>query len=255
LSGKGHIHVAVHDPTGKEVETWSQTAPPGSGIRELGTISIQTGQISGEYRASARLVKGQATLAESSEMILALPPVDLTKAPAAVEPWAGTPMLDATDGEGKVLLVANPASLTEKDWSNLVDAVQTGRVAIIGPLHRRDETALRSLGERGIDVQLHYGIGNWMGCYHWVPQSDLFAGLPAGGLAREAYVDVLPWYVMSELGGEVLAGSLRNTQTRREPPAILWYSDIEALRFGAGVLFFSQTVSLSRSVLIHWPLG
>jgi beta-galactosidase len=240
LPGKGHVHVVVRDPTGKEIETWSQTAPPGSGIKELGTISIWTGQISGEYRASARLVESQVTLAESSELILALPPVDLMKAPAAVEPWAGTPTLDATDGEGKVLLVANPASLTEKDWSNLVDAVQTGRVAIIGPLHKRDETALRSLSERGINVQLHYGIGNWMGCYHWVPQSNLFAGLPAGGLAREAYVDVLPWYVMSELGGEVLAGSLRNTQTRQEPPAILWYSDIETLRFGAGTLFFCQ---------------
>jgi hypothetical protein len=144
------------------------------------------------------------------------------------------------DNDGSVLLVAEPASLTEREWSSLLNVVQEGRTAIVGSLHKRDETALRSLRERGVDVQLHYGIGNWMGCYHWIPDSDLFAGLPAGGLAREAYVDVLPWYVMSELGGEVLAGSLRNTQTRREPPAILWYSDIEALRFGEGALLFCQ---------------
>ena len=48
------------------------------------------------------------------------------------------------------------------------------------------------------------------------------------------------WYATSELGGEVFAGSLRNTQTRREPPAILWYSDIEAVHFGNGALFFCQ---------------
>jgi len=113
-------------------------------------------------------------------------------------------------------------------------------VAIIGPLSKRDENAQHLLNERGLDVQLHLGIGNWMGCFHWTPDSDLFKGLPAGGLAGEAYADVLPWYVMSEQGGEVFAGSIRNTQTRREPAAILWYSDIEATKFGQGALFFCQ---------------
>ncbi|HLC35844.1 MAG TPA: hypothetical protein VJJ70_12725 [Anaerolineales bacterium] len=48
-------------------------------------------------------------------------------------------------------------------------------------------------------MQLHLGIGNWMGCYHWVPASDLFDGLPTEGLA----------------------GSLRDTQTRHETPRAL----------------------------------
>jgi hypothetical protein len=91
-----------------------------------------------------------------------------------------------------------------------------------------------------VNLQLHLGIGSWMGCFHWMPESDLFDGLPTGGLAGEAYVDVLPWYAMSEMGGDVLAGSVRNTQTRREPPAMLWYSDVEAVRLGAGTLFFCQ---------------
>jgi beta-galactosidase len=240
LSGKGHLHMAVYDPAGNEIETWSQAAPPSSGIRELGTISIQTGQISGEYRVSVRLIEGPEALAESSETILALPRVDLAEVSAAVESWAVTPTLDTTGDQARVLLVTEPGSLSEGDWGDLLDTVHAGRVAIIGPLHKRDGIALRSLGERGIDIQLHYGIGNWMGCYHWVPKSDLFAGLPAGGLAREAYVDVLPWYVISEMGGEILAGSLRNTQTRREPPAILWYSDIEVIHLGEGTMLFCQ---------------
>jgi hypothetical protein len=45
---------------------------------------------------------------------------------------------------------------------------------------------------------------------------------------------------MSELGGRVFAGSFRNTQTRREDPAMLWYSDIEAVSFGSGKLLFCQ---------------
>ncbi|HEX2171858.1 MAG TPA: hypothetical protein VHL09_05385, partial [Dehalococcoidia bacterium] len=87
---------------------------------------------------------------------------------------------------------------------------------------------------------LHFGIGNWMGCYHWIPAGEMFEGLPAGGLAGEAYADVLPHYVMSELGGRVFAGSFRNTQTRREDPAMIWYSDIEAIPCGSGKLVFCQ---------------
>jgi hypothetical protein len=91
-----------------------------------------------------------------------------------------------------------------------------------------------------VNVDLHFGIGNWMGCYHWIPAGEMFEGLPAGGLAGEAYADVLPHYVMSELGGRVCAGSFRNTQTRREDPAMIWYSDIEAIPCGSGKLVFCQ---------------
>jgi hypothetical protein len=122
----------------------------------------------------------------------------------------------------------------------LLAAVQAGRTAVLGPINSQDAAALEALSGAGLNLRLHFGIGNWMGCYHWAPAADLFAGLPAGGLAGEAYVDVLPRYVMSELGGEVLAGSLRNTQTRQEPSAIIWYSDVEAVRLGQGRLYFCQ---------------
>ena len=79
-----------------------------------------------------------------------------------------------------------------------------------------------------------------MGCYHWVPQSDLFMGLPAGGLVKKPYTGVIPKYVFSELGGEILAGSLRNTQSRLEAPSMLWYSDIEVVRLGRGAVLFCQ---------------
>jgi hypothetical protein len=79
-----------------------------------------------------------------------------------------------------------------------------------------------------------------MGCYHWIPANPLFSGLPGGGLAGEAYVNVRPHYVLSELGGDVLAGSFSNSQSRLEAPAILWYSDIEKITLGKGCLVFCQ---------------
>jgi hypothetical protein len=248
LQGGEQVRVTVVDPEGNEIGTSPLVAPPGVGINELGVIPIQTGQTQGEYRVSAQLVRDGATLAESSELILTLSALDVSVLSADVVDW-GAQGKDGADGRPKpgeradrsrVVLAVNPASLTEKEWDQLLDQVEAGWTAIIGPMTYRDDLALRVLNDRGIDIQLHLGIGNWMGCFHWVPDSDLFAGLPAGGLAGEAYVDVLPWYVMSELGGEVLAGSIRNTQTRREPAAMLWYSDIEVVRLGQGVAFFCQ---------------
>ena len=246
LQGQEQICVTVRDPAGKEIETSLRPAPPGAGIQELGRISVKTGETWGEYQVMAQLVAGQEMLAEATEVILTLPPVDLAEMAASVTTLGDTPDAfgtgeqNRTGSKPRVLLAANPPSLAEEDWNNLLDAVETGQVAIIGPLHKRDPVALRLLSDRGVDTRLHYAIGNWMGCFHWIPDSELFAGLPAGGLAGEVYADVLPWYATSELGGEVFAGSLRNTQTRREPPAILWYSDIEAVHFGNGALFFCQ---------------
>jgi len=122
----------------------------------------------------------------------------------------------------------------------VLEEVSAGRSAVIGPLRPQDEAALDLLALHGIAIKLHFGIGNWMGCYHWIPASPLFSGLPCGGLAGEAYVNVRPRYVMSELGGEVLAGSFSNSQTRLEAPAILWYSDIERITVGKGYLVFCQ---------------
>ena len=137
-------------------------------------------------------------------------------------------------------MIAHPGSLTRTDWEMVLEEVSGGRSAVIGPLRPQDEAALSLLASHGISIRLHFGIGNWMGCYHWIPASPLFSGLPCGGLAGEAYVNVRPRYVMSELGGEVLAGSLSNTQTRLEAPAILWYSDIERISLGKGSVVFCQ---------------
>jgi hypothetical protein len=133
------------------------------------------------------------------------------------------------------------------DWEVLLAAADSGGVGVIGALRPEDELARSILGERRVNFDLHFGIGNWMGCYHWIPAEEMFEGLPAGGLAGEAYADVLPHYVMSELGGRVYAGSFRNTQTRREAPAMIWYSDIEVIPFGSGKLVFCQYRLFNRA--------
>jgi hypothetical protein len=142
--------------------------------------------------------------------------------------------------EPVVNLAAHPDSLSEEEWNALFQAIESGEVCIVGALRPEDKQARQAFNKRGVSLKLNFGIGSWIGCYHWVPDSTIFEGLPNRGLAMKPYAEVLPKYVLSELGGEVLAGSLRNTQTRVEPPAMLWYSDIEAVQFGKGVIWFCQ---------------
>ena len=222
LRGNAQVVVTVYDPTGARIASEIRRAAAGTGIQELADISFKTTDASGEYRASARLMQGEEILAQSSETTLTLP------------------LIPPEENDERLLIAANPASLFEKDWESLFNHVEAGGAAIVGPLHKRDAVALRALANRGLDIKLNLAIGSWMGCYHWQPNSKLFESLPYGGLAGEPYVDVLPWYGMSELGGEVWAGSLRNTQTRLEKPAMVWYSEIERVRMGKGSLIFCQ---------------
>jgi hypothetical protein len=59
-------------------------------------------------------------------------------------------------------------------------------------------------------------------------------------LGGEFYADVLPRYVFSELGGEVLAGSFKGTEPTAHDPRFHWFSDVELVKRGRGRLIFCQ---------------
>jgi beta-galactosidase len=244
------VVVTVTTPVGSELATESHPVPLGSGIKELGTVSFTAGEESGDYRIEAQWLADQTLLAETTESVLALPAPSWSDIPDALR-RVGTSSAGADlappfvreplgEEQSELVVAPQPGSLSRDDWAALLAAAEAGGVGVIGPLRPEDELARSILVERGLNVELHFGIGNWMGCYHWIPVEEMFEGVPAGGLAGEPYVDVLPHYVMTELGGCVFAGSFRNTQTRREDPAMIWYSDIEAIPFGRGHLLFCQ---------------
>lgn len=247
LAGPDQISIQLFDLEGKEVFSVQQGAPQGAGINPLREITLNQALPSGQYKLTARLLNGSHDCAGTSRNFWVLPPVDLERVYAGVQ-WIGAlptwvsnfgGILSEED-QKRLLVIPHPGSLAQTDWEMVLEEVSGGRSAVIGQLRPQDESALGLLASHGISIRLHFGIGNWMGCYHWIPASPLFSGLPSGRLAGEAYVNVRPRYVMSELGGEVLAGSFSNSQTRLEAPAILWYSDIEQITFGKGRLVFCQ---------------
>ncbi len=247
LAGPDQISVQLFDPDGNEVFSVEQEAPQGAGINPLREIMLNPALHPGQYKLTARLLNYPHDCAETFRNFLVLPSVDSESVYAGVQ-WIGTPLaqvsnfggISSVEDQKRLLVIAHPGTLTRMDWETMLAEVSGGKSAVIGPLRPSDEAALDLLASHGIIIQLHFGIGNWMGCYHWIPAGPLFSGLPRGGLAGEAYVNVRPRYVMSELGGEVLAGSFSNSQTRLEAPAILWYSDIERISLGKGCLVFCQ---------------
>ena len=246
------IELSCLDPAGSITALGRRPAALTAGVHELGEVMAGPAGILGRYEIQAHVVVGDEIKAETQQSILALDPAPELLAQAASyiwlgerPPWltpqtAGTNTPAASAASDAVFAVAQPSSLREIEWDVLLDRVEAGQTVLLGALHKRDKTAIASLARHGLTVQLHLGIGNWMGCYHWAPVSELFAGLPAGGLAGATYVDVLPWYVLSELGGEVLAGSFRNSMTRIEAPRVLWYSDVEVVPHGSGEVIFCQ---------------
>jgi hypothetical protein len=241
----GLILVNVCNPDGHTIAEEERTIPAGQGIKELGTIGVRVDGAAGEYRIVGRIAGDDEGLLTTTERILALPAVARSSAPSGIA-WLGdrepqvTVSSDFTGKHG-VIVAARPGSLSAADWDVLFADVDEGVTAVIGPVRPIDEAALRALTERGIELELHLGLGwGWLGCYHWQPESELFAGLPSGGLGGEAYADVLPRYVLSELGGTVLAGSFKGTEPTAHDPRFHWFSDIEVVERGRGKLIFCQ---------------
>ncbi len=227
------VAVDVIDPNGAVLSHEERVIPAGLGIKELGTITVKTNQVAGTYRVNARIVGATGDLMTTSESILALPLVDSAEEPDGVV-WLGKEAtFEATGHDPKVIVAADPNSVSTETWNMLFAAVESGSTAIIGPLTPSDDpakwtfigplelphnSAKRALAERKLSVELHMAIGSWMGRYHWQPDNDLFAGLPAGGLAGEAYVDVLPRYVLTETRWRGAGGRVsqhRNSGRRR----------------------------------------
>lgn len=203
----------------------------------------------GRYRISVRLNTVDGNLAETSVPVLVLEPDN-------PDQWmdrmgcagAHAPIFKNSPPNGRhptwqdldlPLLIALPGSLTVGDWEKVLDAVRRGCTAIIGPLTPEDHRATELLSRLGASIKLFPGIGSWNGCYHWIPGSRLFKGLPAGCIAGEEYIDVLPHYVLGEMGGEVYSGSFTTTN-RRQEKHVLWYNDIESINTGKGKIIFCQ---------------
>ena len=254
LSGvTGLVTIEAVDPAGGEAFRREVEVQLHPGVQVLENISLE-GKYLGTYQLAAKLTVDGESLANAGENVLVMERVDwdslplkprlVGKAPASAAPhsafWTDSSREFTADLGPGLYLAANPSTLVSQQWDTLLAIARSGGVAVCAALRPENHRAIQAFENAGVNLMLHPGIGSWMGCYHWIPDSELFSGLPSGGLAMRAYAEIIPKYVLSEMGGDVQAGSLRNTQSREDSAAMLWYSDIESLRYGSGAIVFCQ---------------
>jgi hypothetical protein len=257
----GNTQLVVLAGAGTDQATIAQRpVPVSAGIHPLESVEVRA-QSAGTVKITACLAQDGGTISETSETLPVLYPVDWSSLPAlrclgkAPEiPGFVQPEKPAEAAEeAAVVLAAYPASLNDEDWAALFEMVEAGGTAVMGALKPKDSTALQALKQRKIPVELHPGVGSWHGHFHWLTSTEIFEGLPKGGMAMKPYVEALPKYVLSEMGGEVHAGSLRATITRVDGSDFLWYSGIEAVPYGKGRIIFCQYRAFEK--LLSDPLA
>jgi hypothetical protein len=254
MEGSEQIEITIQNQDGATISRQSLPFRNSAGLTRLDRFRVEAVEKPGCYHILTRLVRAQAVLAERIETIHCLPKAqwenNTTKIylPGSTPPlfqsedfrecW-GEPISAAQDSQA--ILVGLPGELSVEGWAEMLGLARSGFSVVIGALSPENEIACETLLRAGIPVELHPGFGSWMGCHHWLPAGELTECLPtAGGLAGEAFADILPRYVLAELGGDVLAGSMRCSQERESPKEIQWRSDIEKISFGNGRLFFCQ---------------
>jgi hypothetical protein len=225
LEGEEEIEILIQDSSGAVLNHLIMPPASSPGIHPHESIPITAGDHPDSYHIQCRLKRGQTTLAEAEETIYCLPKIDL----------------EELKTEDRVTIVREPGKLSGEEWSEVIERASRGETVIIGAMRPEDQVAQEALKRFGITVELHTGYGSWLGCHHWLPKSGLTANLPnAGGLAGEAYSGILPRYILTEVGGTVLAGSIRCSQDPFSPKIISWRSDIEQVSFGKGKIIFCQ---------------
>jgi len=225
-----------------------------TGLHQLERIKLEASEGKDSYHIDIRLIRGQEVICEASETIHCLPRVQWDDNKWKISLWGSMPPLlrgDDNKGfpepgvsakpDGQVMLAGLPSEITTEDWENILQAAGHGSKVIIGALTPEDKIACNALRRAGIPIELHMGYGSWIGCHHWLPKAELTENIPdCGGLAGELFTGILPRYILTELGGYVLAGSIRCSQNPDLPKTIGWRSDIEQVSFGKGKLIFCQ---------------
>lgn len=251
LEGSEQIEVTIQNQVGAVLSR--QYLQPGysSGLHRLDRFTFEAGEECGCFHIFTRLMHSQTVLAETAETIHCLSKVHWENLRTKIYLWGPLPPLlqgddfkefiNSSGQDGQVIIVGSPSGLSAEEWAEILKLASSGYSVVIGALSPENKIACLALSRVGTPIELHPGYGSWMGCHHWLPETELTEGLStSGGLASELFADILPRYVLAELGGTVFAGSIRCSEKREFPKEILWRSDIEQVSFGKGKLVFCQ---------------
>ncbi|MCC6486284.1 MAG: hypothetical protein IT364_02180 [Candidatus Hydrogenedentes bacterium] len=216
-----------------------------------GTISASGSP--GTHKFVVRLMQGVKVLAQNSvDLHVAEPAQPCDVDIHVVDPnkeWRERCVALAKPGQAKSsLYIVPPLANTiraypEGDLGHVLAEVRGGAVAIVfGPPDDWSDFAARV--DESLVATSKDSVGAFLGVYHYVKLHPVFDGLPARGLMRQPYRNVVPAKTFIETGDEDICGTFDTNPVAAGSyqlcDAPWWGSDILVRRYGSGRIVFTH---------------
>jgi hypothetical protein len=240
------IQLFIIPPDGVKYIQTHQKISLTEGINNLDDEQFLSGDLTGNYVIHMKAIANDMLLAESTTEILVVSDYQEIQTSAEIE-WLGKipdlpiGMSAPSSSANKFFIAAFPSTLSENQLRTRIEMIANGGGTLsVGPLSPSDRMVIDIFNEFGIELRLKFGIGNWMGCHHWLPPELINETLFTNPIADEKFIGITPRYSFLENNGNVIAGSFQNGKSHREPIGMVWYSDIEKVSLGKGSVVFCQ---------------
>ncbi|HOZ45598.1 MAG TPA: glycoside hydrolase family 2 TIM barrel-domain containing protein [Candidatus Hydrogenedentes bacterium] len=253
LEGHADLSLQVIGPTNQVLWKKKRSIRIPRHGKELWSGMISASGSPGVHQFVVRLMQGLKVLGQSALDFHVSPPVQPCDVPVHVlDPqhvWQGPcTRLATAESIGAPIHIIPPLANTiraypDNDLAQVLAQVEDGAVAIVFE-PPDDWNDLADVLDPSIRATSKDAVGAFLGMYHYVKLHPVFEGLPARGLMRQPYRNVVPAKTFLESSDEDICGTFDATPIAQGHymmgQADWWGSDILVQRYGAGRIVFTH---------------
>ena len=250
---RADLSLQVVGPTNQVLWKKKRNIKVPRGNQEIWNGTISASGSPGTHKFVVRLMQGVKVLAQNSVDLHVIEPaqpcdVDIHVVDPNKE-WRERCLAFAKPGQTKAsMYIVPPLANTvraypEGDLGHVLAEVRGGAVAIVfGPPDDWSDFAARV--DECVVATSKDAVGAFLGAYHYVKLHPVFDGLPARGLMRQSYRNVVPAKTFIEPGDEDICGTFDTNPVAagsyqlRDAP--WWGNDILVRRYGSGRIVFTH---------------
>ena len=253
VEGRADLSLQVVGPTNQVLWKKKRSIALPRTTREIWSGQISASGSHGLHRFVVRIMQGTTVLAQNDVELHVFPKTEACTVPIRVvdphETWGGRcHALAAKGGRHAAVHVVPPLANTiraypEEDLRHVFAQVHGGAVAIVfGPPDDWNDLAERV--DDAILATNKDSVGAFLGMYHYAKLHPVFEGLPARGLMRQPYRNVVPAKTFLEQTDEDVCGTFDTAPIATGNYMIgetkWWGSDVLVRRFGDGRIVFTH---------------
>ena len=227
----GSLEVKLVDAAGKTVKEWRSAVELASGVSGLMNKKVDAASMSGAFKATVKLtdasgaviaanrfgfdVFNQGDLQAPTAKVAVLDPQNELKSFLKEKGIAFADFGENTPASTPVFVTADKAgkAKTKEQFSKLEQFVKQGGTAVyLKALVRNGSPywAARLPSDDVLPIKKNkkHALGLWVGVSHIVTDHPVFDGLPVNCMMGQEYENVWSPYVLKDMGGELIVGSV-----------------------------------------------